>query len=149
MHKDNLALEHDCDWGVPLLKPPNIVTKQVSNIVEGTYHSIKRSCIQKTKVCYTTYIQTDSRVYRLKPIPLYRLKPIPLYRLKPIPSLSYIYFQVATHVISPLPHTYIRPEDIPSSYDPRSLKGLDMTTVNRNQHIPQCMIIIHIVNNYI
>ena len=70
MHKDNLALEHDCDWGVPLLKPPNIVTKQVSNVVEGTYHNIKRSCIQKTKVCYTTYIQTDSRVYRLKPIPL-------------------------------------------------------------------------------
>ena len=134
MHKDNLALERDCDWGVPLLKPPSIVTKQATNIVKGTYHNAKRSCIQKANVCYKAYIcrlilmSTDSNRYHY--------------------CLIFI-FQVATHVISPLPHTYIRPEDIPSSYDPRSLKGLDMTTVNRNQHIPHCMTITHIVNNYI
>jgi len=41
-----------------------------------------------------------------------------------------------THVKSPLPHTYLAPEDLPASYDPRDMNGVDYTTVNRNQHIP-------------
>ena len=45
---------------------------------------------------------------------------------------------VQTHVVSPLPHTYILPSELPTSYDPRNMSGLDYTTVNRNQHIPQC-----------
>lgn len=44
---------------------------------------------------------------------------------------------VPTHVVSPLPHTYISPEDLPTSYDPRNMNSRDYTTVNRNQHIPQ------------
>lgn len=40
--------------------------------------------------------------------------------------------------MSPLPHTYISPTDLPTSYDPRNISGRDFTTVNRNQHIPQC-----------
>ena len=52
----------------------------------------------------------------------------------------FITFQVPipTHVTSPLPHTYISPEDLPTSFDPRNIDGKDYTTVNRNQHIPQC-----------
>ena len=42
-----------------------------------------------------------------------------------------------SHVISPLPHTYIDPAEIPESFDPRSVHGMDMTTISRNQHIPQ------------
>jgi cathepsin X len=42
-----------------------------------------------------------------------------------------------SHVISPLPHTYIRAEDIPVTYDPRNVNGRDLTTANMNQHIPQ------------
>ena len=45
----------------------------------------------------------------------------------------------STHVVSPLPHTLLSPSDIPASYDPRNISGKDYTTVNRNQHIPQCM----------
>ena len=41
-------------------------------------------------------------------------------------------------MISPLPHTYMSPEDLPASYDARNINGQDFTTVNRNQHIPQC-----------
>lgn len=92
MHKDNLGLETDCDWGVPLLNKPSDTPKRVA---KGTYHNYNNPCMKKS--------QTPAR----------------------------------THVVSPLPHTYLRPEDLPASYDPRNISGLDYTTVNRNQHIPQ------------
>jgi len=95
MHKDNLGLESDCDWGVPLFQPPTD-SPTPTEVPKGTYHDYKHPCVHKSK--------------------------------PPVP----------THVISPLPHTYLRPEDLPSSYDPRNIKGMDYTTVNRNQHIPQC-----------
>lgn len=40
-------------------------------------------------------------------------------------------------VKSPLPHTYLKPSDLPASYDIRSLNGKSLATDNRNQHIPQ------------
>jgi len=43
----------------------------------------------------------------------------------------------ASKVVSPLPHTYVDPSAIPESFDPRSVNGMDMTTISRNQHIPQ------------
>ncbi|EDQ84610.1 uncharacterized protein MONBRDRAFT_34651 [Monosiga brevicollis MX1] len=43
----------------------------------------------------------------------------------------------SSHVVSPLPHTYLTPEDLPETYDPRNINGMDYTTANRNQHIPQ------------
>ena len=52
--------------------------------------------------------------------------------------ISYLQVPIPTHVVSPLPHTYISPKDLPTSYDPRNISGKDFTTVNRNQHIPQC-----------
>ena len=47
---------------------------------------------------------------------------------------------VPTYIVSALPHTYLNPSDLPDSYDPRNINGVDFTTVNRNQHIPQCRI---------
>ena len=44
----------------------------------------------------------------------------------------------ASHVVSPLPHTYLKPEALPKIYDPRSMGGVDFTTRAKNQHIPQC-----------
>ena len=45
---------------------------------------------------------------------------------------------VKTHVVSPLPHTYMKPGSLPTSFDPRNMNGVDLTTWNKNQHIPQC-----------
>ena len=66
MHKDNLALERDCDWGVPLFSPPSElkevplvelgVTRDqvVSNprrvVAKGTYHDYNNPCVRKSKV---------------------------------------------------------------------------------------------------
>lgn len=40
-------------------------------------------------------------------------------------------------VKSPLPHTYVNMDDVPSSYDIRNVNGKNFATINRNQHIPQ------------
>ena len=41
-----------------------------------------------------------------------------------------------SHVVSPLPHTYIKKEDIPESYDFRNVDGVNYATWDKNQHIP-------------
>ena len=91
MHNDNLALETQCDWGVPLLHK---ATEPKSKSSPVSFTSAK-SCVRKSEV------------------------------------------PVETHVVSPLPHTYISPKDIPESYDVRNISGKDFTTANRNQHNPK------------
>ncbi|QDZ23427.1 papain cysteine proteinase [Chloropicon primus] len=40
-------------------------------------------------------------------------------------------------VKSALPHTYLKTEDLPTTYDIRNLNGVNYATIDRNQHIPQ------------
>lgn len=54
MHKDNLGLETECDWGVPLFKPPSYVstsdhTPSSKPVAVGTYHDYKNPCIKKSR----------------------------------------------------------------------------------------------------
>ena len=65
MHKDNLGLETDCDWGVPLLKPASdykgdvmmqdirhdqVVSKPTPRVPKGTYFDYKNPSVRKSKV---------------------------------------------------------------------------------------------------
>ena len=66
MHKDNLALERDCDWGVPLFSPPSeakelpmvelevakdqVVSAPRRVVAKGTYHDYSNPCVRKSKV---------------------------------------------------------------------------------------------------
>ena len=57
MHKNNLALERDCDWGVPLLQKPNLVQSsppQVS-MPKQSPHGYNGPCVRKTQVCWHSY----------------------------------------------------------------------------------------------
>jgi len=40
-------------------------------------------------------------------------------------------------VKSPLPHTYLSSNDVPTEYDIRNLDGVSYASIDRNQHIPQ------------
>lgn len=42
-----------------------------------------------------------------------------------------------SHVVSPLPHTYLRDSEIPATYDIRNISGVNYASRDRNQHIPQ------------
>eukprot|EP01043_Picozoa_sp_COSAG02_P001143 COSAG02_NODE_23_length_52893_cov_58.101868_23_plen_226_part_00 len=44
---------------------------------------------------------------------------------------------VSSVVISALPHTYLKPEDVPAAYNPNDVDGVTLVTTDLNQHIPQ------------
>jgi len=94
MHKDNLGLETDCDWRVPVL-PTDSFAKTSNKVKPGTYFDYSKPAVRRVPGPLKSVIKT------------------------------------------PLPHTYVKPEDIPTSYDIRSIGGIEYMTSNRNQHIPQ------------
>ena len=52
MHKENLGLETDCDWGVPQFSPSADVIKKEppKPPASPVYHDFKNPCLRKSKV---------------------------------------------------------------------------------------------------
>ncbi|CAI5518594.1 unnamed protein product, partial [Closterium sp. Naga37s-1] len=58
-------------------------------------------------------------------------------RLKECACLKRSPTPIPVTIKSPLPLDYLRPQDIPESYDIRNMSGRSYTVVERNQHIPR------------
>ncbi|XP_011406795.1 PREDICTED: uncharacterized protein LOC100632176 [Amphimedon queenslandica] len=69
MHKDNLAIETECDWGVPLLKEPN-KQHQVHKQQQQQQQEYKCSCVKKSDSVKTHVHTPEPHTYiKLEDIP--------------------------------------------------------------------------------
>eukprot|EP01147_Barroeca_monosierra_P002864 gene2865-5699_t len=131
MHSDNLGIESQGSWAVPTFsKEEPAVAKRIlaeeldvylrsMRLAKQASRDTQQSQGQQSQAFYTVNTEVKPGTYFQYDRPAIRIGP------------------KTSHVVSSLPHAYLKPEDIPENYDPRNLGGVDFTTVNRNQHIPQ------------
>ena len=52
MHKDNLGVETDCSWGVPLMKKPSDTDSAPipKKVPKGIYYDFNNPCVRKSEV---------------------------------------------------------------------------------------------------
>jgi cathepsin X len=58
-------------------------------------------------------------------------------RFHPAGAKHLIRSNAPVHVKTPMPSEYLKPDDLPKSYDIRNLNGKSYASIDRNQHIPQ------------
>jgi len=121
MHSDNLAIESECDWGVPKVQYVDANGNPVPEVVHKARASMVVRKIKPSPRHFTTN-DTPKGTFFDYSRPAVTSRP-------GVPKKSVI--------TEPLPHTYLKPEALPDTFDPRSQGGMDWTTANRNQHIPQ------------
>jgi len=139
MYQNNLALETDCSWGVPII-PSTLENKAPKHTFyhDGTVEKLQaKKMKQQHALKHKTAAKAAKKHHSKKQHKEEKRTPMPLgtYFDKKQPNVQHT-FPKKQHIVSPLPHTYIIAEDLPQSYDPRNISGLDYTTTNRNQHIP-------------
>ncbi len=61
--------------------------------------------------------------------------PVPTHPIPPRGAV--VWRKGVSDVRSPLPHTYIKAEDLPTNWDWRDVNGVNLVTKGLNQHIPQ------------
>jgi cathepsin X len=109
MHANNLAIESECDWGVPKTTEPVDSTSAPASL-----SPLSTLYTTNTQIPKGTYFDYEH------------------------PAITTVPGQPKQSVITTeLPQNYVKAEDLPATWDPRNMSGQDWTTANRNQHIPQ------------
>lgn len=157
MHKDNLGIEHEGDWGVPLLNK--------------TARSLMHGRVLGREILALHNMPTSKKAAKLtsasfvKPAPKSELVTAHFHQANAQPVKATLLVSkgsfvidaavkkgtfhdysfkavvrdesVKTKVVSPRPQDYLSMADVPANYDPRNINGVDYTSSNLNQHIPQ------------
>ena len=127
MHSDNLAINTQPAWAVPSFAKAESLDQ--SQRVLGREVLSELAAIAQGELTAMNALEVDVRPPRVEFQAGSFFQP----GHSAVRRLS-----TASHVVSPLPHTYVNQADLPAIYDPRNISGVDYTTANRNQHIPQC-----------
>ena len=112
MHRDNLGIERGCTFGVPdvsALKPNRKADFGVPDVG-----------VLKPKVSFAAPAAAVPKPAVMQGGACLRRRPGPR----------------VSAVRTPQPHTYLKPADLPASYDIRNISGVNYATPTRNQHIP-------------
>ncbi|GAQ86878.1 Cysteine proteinases superfamily protein [Klebsormidium nitens] len=138
----NLGIEKSCNWGVPAangipaIREPTELSPS-SHKTEGqaaSFEPIQAGGLGLGKA-EATEPKVIASVFEKEPAVEVAEKKM-VYHDKRRPGIRRGNGPVVSLVTSPLPQTYLKPEDIPTSYDIRNLSGVNYATANRNQHIP-------------
>lgn len=120
MHRDNLSLETDCDWGVPVL--PSSSSSSSTTVKSGDIvYSQKRM---------TEQVEMMTKMQQKKGRGQYMNYDEPCFRSVKSSGNSF------TQPSSSSSSVYVDAKSLPESYDVRNISGLEYVTSNRNQHIP-------------
>eukprot|EP00803_Ostreobium_quekettii_P005028 evm.model.scf_1938.2 EVM.evm.TU.scf_1938.2 scf_1938:7023-14549(+) len=115
---NNLGIEFWCSWATPVI-PDHLQTSNISRTEKQRTSFTNREDGLVDRGLYKVRVQVESSLHKAGGC---------LRRQPGTPK---------SHVVSPLPHTYLAASDIPASYDIRNINGTSYASRDRNQHIPQ------------
>lgn len=125
MHERNLGIESDCTWAVPVeahggekRKPPASSASDPAAVVGVVAPGAARTFTVNPEVVKGSYHRYDNPCLK---------------RHRATDKIA----SAAAGVTGPQPREHLAAADIPSSWDIRDVHGINLASINRNQHIPQ------------
>jgi len=146
MHSDNLGIETDCTWAVPAASDGGprrakgaapTTAPDADKLANAAAAAGSTAAADATAAASSSASASSSSTFALNAAVMkgtYHQYASPcLKRAAPSTTGS---AAAASIVTSPLPHEYLAAGAIPAAWDIRSVRGVNLASINRNQHIP-------------